>query len=76
MKITYVSKTFPSTRPFLDGVLIAIIAGLQYINRNYDDYELRGVMGEWTREEARAEIQAGIDCQEHNRVSGEFWSGG
>jgi hypothetical protein len=82
MKIIYVSKPIPRTRPFLDGVYLALAFGcdriadaLAWVNRGHDDYELRGIMGEWTRDEAIAEIQARIDCQERNRISGEAWSG-
>jgi hypothetical protein len=72
-----VSKSFF----ILDGVYLALTFGcdritdvLAWVNRGHDDYELRGIMGEWTRGEAIAEIQAGIDCQEWNRLADEFWS--
>lgn len=78
MNIVYVlyRKRISLAELLIIKICDGITAFLARANAGHDDYELRGTMGEWTRDEATREIQAGIDCQEQNRVGGEFWSGG
>lgn len=71
----YVRSKLPTLQSLAIVFMDGITAILQRVNAGYDDYELRGTMGEWTRDEARAEVQAGIDCQERNRIRDELWSG-
>ena len=63
-------------RPLLNGLWLAVAAVLRRVNAGYDDYELRGRVGEWTRDEARAEILGDIANAEWNRLAGEFWTSG
>jgi hypothetical protein len=79
MELSMKTKTnvyVPFPRISLNSLWLFIAGILARVNRGYDDYELRGIMGEWTRDEARAEIQAGIDVQEDERLKGEFWTSG
>lgn len=55
---------------------LAIAYVLRRLNAGYNDYELRGRMGEWTRDEARAAILSTIANAEQHRLDGEWWSGG
>lgn len=59
----------------LDGVCLSIASILRRLNRNYNDYELRGMAGEWTAEEVRAEILASFANEEKNRREDVAWSG-
>lgn len=74
MNINVKPLTIPAThQPLLNGVWLSIASVLRFINRDYNDYDIRLHMGELTRDEARAEILGDIVNAERNRLAEEFW---
>lgn len=69
-----VSKNISVPRVSFNRLWFAIAAVLRWLDRGYDDYDIRLHMGELTRDEARDEIMGDIDNAEQNRLSGEAWS--
>ena len=58
------------------ALFVPIIAILRWVNRNYNDYDIRAEMGELSPFEAREEERADISNAEWNRLAGEFWTSG
>lgn len=63
------------TRLSFNGLFLSIASVLRRLNRGYNDYELRGIAGEWTHEEARVEILASFANEEKNRIEAVAQSG-
>ena len=77
MNINAKTLTAPKIhRPLLNGLWLVVAAVLRRVNAGYDDYELRGRVGEWTRDEVRAEILGDIANAERNQLADEFWTSG
>ena len=76
MKAISVHKNIFIPRFTFNWLWLAIANVLRRLNKDYNDYDIRELMGELTRDEARAVVVADIANEEWNRLAGEFWSGG
>lgn len=75
MKVSInVPKNISVPRISFNWLWFAITYVLRWVNRGYDDYDLRFEMGELTADEARAEIMSDIVHAERSRLVDEAWS--
>lgn len=72
--ITSVNKTVSVPRFTFNRLWLAIASVLRWVNRGYDDYDIREWMGELTPVELAAEAREAKAVQDWNDAAAYAWS--
>lgn len=62
-------------RSFTDSLCFAVAGVLRFVNRDYNDRDIRERMGELTPAERKADLARDVAHEQYHEMLHEFWGG-